>query len=95
MSGGNRVYAAGFRLIYAEDVRVRHPARASWTEINQKLARVFAGARDLDAGSSWGARPLIDQLGRTLVPPVRTAYVQPGIRESPASVGSSSMPGPY
>ncbi len=40
---GQRVHAAGYRLVYAEDVVVRHPARGSTEELRLKAARVAVG----------------------------------------------------
>lgn len=85
---GNRARAAGFRLLYVDDVRVRHPARASWTDVNRKLARVFAGARDLHGDRLIRKRRLARQLARSVVPPVRTAY---RARTDPRLVGSRQL----
>ncbi|MGG6238272.1 glycosyltransferase [Nodosilinea sp. AN01ver1] len=40
---GQRVYAAGYEQIYAEDVEISHPARAELKELSQKLCRVYEG----------------------------------------------------
>ena len=40
---GERVYAAGYKQIYGADVRILHPARASFDELNKKLCRVYEG----------------------------------------------------
>lgn len=40
---GNRVYAAGFNLFYAENVCVYHPARRTFREIYRKATRVGRG----------------------------------------------------
>ncbi|GAB4479215.1 MAG: glycosyltransferase [Anaerolineae bacterium] len=40
---GQRVHAAGYRLVYDEDVVVRHPARHSVKELRLKAARVAVG----------------------------------------------------
>lgn len=37
---GRRVHAGGFGVVYAADVIVRHPARASWGELYAKMRRV-------------------------------------------------------
>lgn len=44
---GNRVYAQGYQQVYAEDVRVSHPAVASWQQLRQKVIRYAGGAYDL------------------------------------------------
>lgn len=45
---GKRVYSAGYSLIYAEDVIIRHPARASIQELKQKVVRQTSGLLDID-----------------------------------------------
>lgn len=40
---GERVYAAGYQQIYGADVKIAHPARASFDELNKKLCRVYEG----------------------------------------------------
>jgi glycosyltransferase involved in cell wall biosynthesis len=37
---GQRVYAAGYRLLYADDARVSHPARRSFGQLGKKVARL-------------------------------------------------------
>lgn len=44
---GVRVYDAGYRQVYAEEVRLKHPARSSFTEIRQRTIRVAGGHYDL------------------------------------------------
>ena len=40
---GQRATAVGYTLIYADDVRVAHPARASLKQLRQKVKRVTSG----------------------------------------------------
>ena len=44
---GVRVYDAGYQQVYAEEVRLRHPARFSFKEIRQKTVRIAGGRYDL------------------------------------------------
>lgn len=44
---GQRVFAAGYKQSYANDVCVAHPARASLTEVLEKAVRVAKGGSDL------------------------------------------------
>jgi glycosyltransferase involved in cell wall biosynthesis len=46
---GQRVYAAGLPLIYADEVRVQHPARRSFGELARKIVRVTGGIESLRA----------------------------------------------
>lgn len=73
-SGGDadlcrRAVAAGHMLVYAEAMRVDHPARTTWQEIATKARRIKGG--QLKAGTR--ARRL-QWFARTLVPPVRGAW---------------------
>ena len=43
---GQRIFAAGYRQVYAPTVRVRHPARRTWGEMTRKTARVAGGVYD-------------------------------------------------
>ncbi len=43
---GNRVYAQGYQQVYAEDVRVAHPALYSFKQLRQKVIRYAGGAYD-------------------------------------------------
>ncbi len=46
---GTRVHAAGYRIVYGPDARVRHPARSSMRTLLQKVVRVEVGLRELEA----------------------------------------------
>lgn len=70
---GQRVAAAGYKLVYAEDACILHPARHSMSELHKKVVRVIGGHHQL---KSQGILPLfsldfIKTLFRDLVPPVR------------------------
>lgn len=57
---GRRVFASGRQMVYAQDVRVTHRARASVAELIQRARRVAAGALLLEQDRP--ARVLSDQL---------------------------------
>ncbi len=44
---GNRVFSAGFKLAYSDDVQVTHPARSSSLQILKKYRRLMGGQHDL------------------------------------------------
>jgi GT2 family glycosyltransferase len=44
---GRRVFSAGYKLVYADDCRVAHPARRSLKELHQMFARVTGGHLEL------------------------------------------------
>lgn len=71
---GNRVYALGYRLIYAKDVRVAHPAVYSFKQLRNKVVRYAGGAYDLrhQPESSWlkQNRELLGAIAFNLMPPV-------------------------
>jgi glycosyltransferase involved in cell wall biosynthesis len=46
---GERVHGAGYRLTYAGDVCVRHPARASMAQLLRKVVRTEVGLKQLAA----------------------------------------------
>ncbi len=44
---GRRVYDRGYQQVYAEDVRIAHPARCSLHQMHQKVVRLAGGHYDL------------------------------------------------
>jgi glycosyltransferase involved in cell wall biosynthesis len=51
---GRRVYEAGFEQVYADDARVAHPARHSFSEIYRKHARVWGGRLEKEKSRNNG-----------------------------------------
>jgi glycosyltransferase involved in cell wall biosynthesis len=45
---GQRVFDHGYRVVYANDVRVAHPASPSLAEICRRATRIIGGMHDLD-----------------------------------------------
>ena len=73
---GKRVANGGYQLLYAEDVCISHPARFSWQEISQKIARTRIGGYEVDRDSTQNkllfyGRKLITILWR-LKPPTKS-----------------------
>ena len=68
---GQRVYAAGLELIYADEVRVRHPARRSFGELAHKITRVTNGIERLRARRGGALPALTKALAKDLLPPAR------------------------
>ncbi len=52
---GRRVHAAGYAVVFAADVVVRHPARADLRGVLQKTRRVMGGLRGHDAAATRDA----------------------------------------
>jgi glycosyltransferase involved in cell wall biosynthesis len=70
---GQRVSSHGYRLIYADNVCVAHPARHSFGQLHRRVARVIGGMHDLNRKKNvlyieLGKGLLIDSL-----PPVRAS----------------------
>jgi glycosyltransferase involved in cell wall biosynthesis len=53
---GQRVATAGYKLVYAPDATIDHPARVSHQEIVSKLRRTVGGERDRHPGWKNGLR---------------------------------------
>lgn len=69
---GQRVYASGYKLVYAHEVCVRHPARGTYREQYVRAIRVAGGlydGRNLNQRSYFG---FDKDLVKLLMPPVRT-----------------------
>ena len=74
---GKRVAQHGYSLVYGADTCIAHPARHSWQEIAQKIARTRMGGYEVDQLStdnklSFYGEQLVTILWR-LKPPTRTA----------------------
>jgi len=68
---GRRVFGNGYRLIYAEEVRVMHPARRTVRELLQRRRRIRGGAWQLaEQGVEW-VNPHELSLFLGLIPPLR------------------------
>lgn len=68
---GNRVFAAGYKQVYADDVRVSHPARHSFNELRKQKVRLVGGWRDRDKRSkSLKMVASAASIFRDLLPPV-------------------------
>ncbi len=68
---GNRVDAAGYALVYAEDVRVAHPARHALPELLEKARRVITGDHAIKKNRGWRRRQFIRSIWKEFVPPVQ------------------------
>lgn len=68
---GQRVFAAGYRQIYADEVCVWHRARRTLREILQRVRRIQGGLQQLQAMGVGNAEHRRRTILRGLVPPVR------------------------
>jgi glycosyltransferase involved in cell wall biosynthesis len=73
---GQRVYAAGYQQVYAENVRVAHPARSSFRELYKRTIRHAGGVYDLYERQSFikGNHLLLKYLCFNLMPPLMFAF---------------------
>ena len=71
---GKRVYTAGYKQIYAADVKIAHPARSSFKEINTKLCRVYKGGFYINKKSETPPLEFLRELILDIKPPARYLF---------------------
>ncbi len=79
---GQRVFYFGYKHVYAENACVAHPARFSFRQLHQKIARInSSGNHDLPAEGSQFHFNRVGCLMRFLIPPLKTiiskAFLEP------------------
>lgn len=70
---GNRVYAGGYTLLYADDVCVLHPARHSLSELYKKRVRVIGGLKKIEQNTSYGFYETVVELKKICMHTIRLA----------------------
>lgn len=65
---GRRVFLSGYRIIYADDARVSHPARNSFGQLYKKLVRVTAGLHELQDQNAYS---FMTFLGKLAIAPIK------------------------
>lgn len=78
LSGGDkdwsqRVFSAGYSLLYADDVIIRHPARHSFQEVRTKIIRVTTGYHNLSGANDRSFGALLAEVLPDLKPHIRYA----------------------
>lgn len=68
---GRRIACYGYRLDYADDIRVLHPARASLSQLYAKIVRVTGGLHDLKRLKGRSYLEFDRSLLLTLLPPLK------------------------
>ena len=70
---GQRVRSRGYRLLYAEDAVVKHPARDTFAKISSRNIRVLGGHHELYAREGRARRwlQIVKELVHDLSPPIR------------------------
>jgi glycosyltransferase involved in cell wall biosynthesis len=64
---GKRVFAAGYKQVYAENACVLHPARYSLKDIYKKTRRVEGGLYDMGPRSSYGIQAIVKDAMKLLL----------------------------
>jgi glycosyltransferase involved in cell wall biosynthesis len=75
---GQRVFAAGYILAYAENASVSHPARRTWHELRKKVIRITGGHIDLKRQQGYSCLKLWGECCREsmkdFLPPFRMYF---------------------
>lgn len=71
---GQRVFAAGYQQIYADDACVRHPARQSYAELQKRIARLVGGKYDRMMRQNPSSTEIAKDILNTFKPPFRSLY---------------------
>jgi glycosyltransferase involved in cell wall biosynthesis len=75
---GQRVFAAGYQQVYAEEVCIIHPARYSWGDLRKKVTRLIGGHQDLKRKRGYSDLRLAIEVFtssiKDVLPPLRMYY---------------------
>lgn len=71
---GQRVFAAGYKQIYGDDVCIAHPARDSFDELYKRVTRIVGGRYDLLKKNSKSSIEVIKDLLTAFKPPFRSFF---------------------
>ncbi len=71
---GQRVFAAGYKQIYADDVFIAHPARDSFDELYKRVTRIVGGRYDLLKKNSQSSAEVFKDLLMAFKPPFRSFF---------------------
>lgn len=71
---GHRVFAKGYRQVYADDACVDHPARDSWEDLRKRSIRITGGRYDLMQKSIGSNLEALKDLVMFLKPPFRSFF---------------------
>lgn len=68
---GERVAGAGYDIVYADEVRIGHPARHSFGELHKKYVRTIAGVEDLRGKNGYSLTGFVKRSIKDVLPPVK------------------------
>lgn len=71
---GQRVFAAGYEQVYADDACVNHPARHSFSELRKRVARLTGGKFDRMMNQKPSPIEIAVDIVETFKPPFRSLY---------------------
>lgn len=71
---GQRIFASGYKQIYADDTYVYHPYRTSLTEFSKKVVRLLGGELDIKKKKGYSRKEFFIDLANDLKPPLRVYF---------------------
>lgn len=71
---GQRVYAAGYQQVYADNACVAHPARKSFSQLRKRIARLVGGSFDRMMSENPSLTEILIDLLAAFKPPFRSIY---------------------
>jgi glycosyltransferase involved in cell wall biosynthesis len=71
---GQRVFAAGYKQVYADDACVAHPARHSYYELRKRITRLVGGSFDRLMITNPSSMDIVKDIVDTFKPPFRSLY---------------------
>ncbi len=71
---GQRVFAAGYKQVYASDACVAHPARHSFSQLRKRITRLAGGRFDRNMSKNPSSMEIAKDIVFTFKPPFRSLY---------------------
>lgn len=71
---GQRVFALGYKQIYADDTSVYHPYRTSLAEFSKKVIRLLGGELDIKKKKGYSWKEFLIDLANDLKPPFKVYF---------------------
>lgn len=71
---GQRVFAKGYKQVYADNARVNHPARDSWEDLRKRSIRIMGGRYDALKKMNLSDWEMFKELILFLKPPFRSLF---------------------
>ncbi|BAZ11090.1 glycosyl transferase, group 2 family protein [Calothrix sp. NIES-4071] len=71
---GERVFTAGYKQIYADNVCIKHPARYSFEQLYKRIARFVGGKHDVMMSKNPSLVEIVMDFADIFKPPFRSVY---------------------